>query len=179
MLDLLRRRPWGRGDVVRVIAILARVVALLLVLGSWGTPVVGSMRGRRDGYAPQAAVVGGPWRRRGKGNVAGGRARGLGRRRGDVLMHSWAVEVRLLLAVRGEWVGNSMRPRTRTRRRRAGAAGGEGGIWRAEIAQAQRLERRRGRRGDAGDLGQRKIGGRDAVLARPATGSRVRGIGDI
>jgi hypothetical protein len=178
VLDLLRRRPWGRGDVVRVIAILARVVALLLVLGSWGTPVVVSMRGRRDGYAPQAAVVGGPWRRRGKGNVAGGRARGLGRRRGDVLMHSWAVEVRLL-AVRGEWVGNSMRPRTRTRRRRAGAAGGEGGIWRAEIAQAQRLERRRGRRGDAGDLRQRKIGVQDAVRARPATGSRVRGIGDI
>jgi len=160
VLDLLRRGPWRRGDAVRVAAILARVVALLLVLGPRGTPIVGMGR-RRDGDAAQVAVARRPWRRRGEGDVAGGRARGLGRRRGDVLMHRWTLD--------------GMRPSAWARGRRAGSAGGEGGIWRAEVAQAQRLQRRRGRRGDAGDLGQREAGGRVAIRARCATGRAVGG----
>jgi hypothetical protein len=178
MLDLLRRRPWGRGDVVRVVAILARVVALLLlVLGSWGTPVV-RMRGRRDRYAAQVAVIRGPRRWWREGNVASRRARGLGRRRGNVLMHSWTLEVRLL-PLRGEWISNGMRPPAWACRRCACSSRRERRIWRAEIAQSQRLEGRRRRRGDAGDFGQRKIAGRDAIRARPATGRRVRRIGDV
>jgi len=71
---------------VGVVAILARVVALLLVRRPWRAPVVG-MRGRRNGHASEVAIARRSRRRWREGHVSRGGARGLGRRRRYVLMH--------------------------------------------------------------------------------------------
>lgn len=67
-------------------AVLAGIVARLLVLGPWWSPVC-RVRGRRNGDAAQVVVARWPWRWWRQRNVAGGRARGLGRRGRNVLMH--------------------------------------------------------------------------------------------
>lgn len=107
---------------------------------------------------------------------------GLGRRRGDVLMHGGPLEVALLSLdeVRVcDGVGSAAR-----------AAREGAGCWRQQrVGRAQVVDggqQRRGRRGDGGVVGEQQAVGSAAVLARggqrrwrAATNRAVRGVGEV
>lgn len=175
LLLLLRRRARRRGEIVRVVAVLARVVALLLVLGTGRAPAVGvGRRGNGDAAKIVVVVGGGPRRRWWQRNVPSGGGRGLGRRGRYIGMHVGAGLQICLLSLHVVYRVSSC----------ARARGG-----RASARRKQRVggARRGGREGGAGGEARGEQAARGVAAWavgrngrwRPSTASARRGIGDV